>query len=496
MTNKYDWLLRKTPRSVDGIKLWPENPRLNPEEEYQTVIDFAEEMTLEDSDRKDFIALAKSIVEKGFIPADPVVLWQHDRTKKYYVAEGNRRVLALKLLRKPKTAPKSIRATIVKLSQRIDANSIYKIPVAIAPTFEDAEWYISQRNSMTSQKRWEAEQQRRWVMELYLKYNGNIDVIRSKIDLSEPELQKNIRILKLKELVKEVKEKLTRNEFKKAISMRFPITTFERFFTSSIVKEKWGIEFEEYEFKINSIYSSFLAAFAILIKRIILPIGTEGKIDSRSLGKLEDIKSILETLPQVLFKQEENGSSGSPEDENSNGRSNSENGEPKSDSSPDPNPEPEPKPKDDPNRNRLIHNSYSVLSDQYRLVDVFDELKEVPFRYPNSIAASIRIFLDLAVLNYIKTEDIEDDITMKYKCGLREITLKQRLEFIKQKNTNPKVENVLGKFLNPSNQFSLDVLNGYQHNADHHFIDKKHLNQFWDFLFPLFKMLVEVKENE
>src|SRR5690606_27830418 len=105
MSNKYDWLLKKTPRSVKAIRLWGRNPRLDPEGDYYTLNDFANEVTITDAEKREFIALAKSIAEKGFIPADPVVLWQNEDNGKYYVAEGNRRILAIKLLLDPKLAP-------------------------------------------------------------------------------------------------------------------------------------------------------------------------------------------------------------------------------------------------------------------------------------------------------------------------------------------------------------------------------------------------------
>jgi hypothetical protein len=41
---KYDWLNKKTPRSVDQLKLWPENPRLNPEESHLYLSDYAEDL--------------------------------------------------------------------------------------------------------------------------------------------------------------------------------------------------------------------------------------------------------------------------------------------------------------------------------------------------------------------------------------------------------------------------------------------------------------------
>ncbi|MCK4433017.1 MAG: ParB N-terminal domain-containing protein, partial [Methanomicrobia archaeon] len=138
---KNDWLIKKTPRSVDQLRLWPENPRLNPEEIQVSLRDYAEDFTYAKADRDNFIDLVKSIADDGFIHADPIVVWQNDENKKYYVAEGNRRLVALKLLREPNKAPKSIRTTLRKYSKKINKSDIEKIFVNVAPSFDDAEWY-------------------------------------------------------------------------------------------------------------------------------------------------------------------------------------------------------------------------------------------------------------------------------------------------------------------------------------------------------------------
>ena len=87
-----------------------------------------------------------------------------------------------------------------------------------------------------------------------------------------------------------------------------------------------------------------------------------------------------------------------------------------------------------------------------------------------------------------------DTVIKEYKLTLRDITLKKRLSFIKDKSSG-KIETIISQLLNSSNTYSLDVLNGYQHSTDHHFIEKKHLNKFWDFLFPLFQVLVVINEE-
>ncbi len=176
MGDKYEWLIKKTPRSVDQLRLWPENPRLNPEEIHLTLRDFVEDLTEDNADRIDFYALVNSIVVDGFVPADPIVVWKNLENDKFYVAEGNRRVIALKLLREPDKAPKSIRSFIRKASIKMNLTEIEKIPVNVAPTFEDAEWYINQRNSSSSlQRKWSRVQQQRWISTLYEKHNGDLE---------------------------------------------------------------------------------------------------------------------------------------------------------------------------------------------------------------------------------------------------------------------------------------------------------------------------------
>ena len=241
----------------------------------------------------------KSISENGFIPSDPIVVWKNTDNEKFYVAEGNRRVLALKLLRDPNKAPKSIRGLVRKYSTTIDKNLIKKVLVSIAPSFDDVEWYINQRNNASSlQKSWSRVQQQRWIASLYEKYNGDIDKILSITSMNKSDIEAYIRILKIKDFIKidDVKRCLTQEEYDKANSHRFPITILERFFGYSIVKERWNLEYNGTEIVIHSELSSFYKAFAELIKRILSD--GDDKIDTRI--KAEDATLIIDSLPPVI----------------------------------------------------------------------------------------------------------------------------------------------------------------------------------------------------
>jgi hypothetical protein len=513
MNNNYDWLVKKTPRSVDQLKLWPENPRLNPEETHLKLEEYAEDLTVDNAEKNDFFALVNSIVADGFVPADPVVVWKNEKDDKYYVAEGNRRVIALKLLREPKRAPKSIRSFIRKASSQIDIATIEKIPVNVAPSFEDAEWYINQRNSSsTLQRKWSRVQQQRWIVTLYQKHNGDLDRILSITKLTKSELEGIIRTLKIKDFVKLdiVKENLSNEEFELANSYRFPITVLERFFSFADVKEKWGLEYGGLNVNITSNKDSFYAAFTQLIKRIINK--EDDKINTRL--KKEDLKEVLASLPSVIFDSNEvNDDAGQGEEEgekeektndsqesknslDTSGGSLEEENEGISEEETQPD-----QPNDlinhlkgNPDRTKMVLDIYILNTDSYRLSGLFNEFKKISLSYKNTVSSSLRVFVDLTVFKYIETEGIEDDLKRQYQDSLRNISLKKRLEYIKTNKLSGKTKNIVSRLLDPSTQYSLDVLNGYIHSPDSHNLNKQFLNGFWDSLFPLFQELLDIKE--
>lgn len=486
MDEKYEWLEKKTPRSVDQLRLWNENPRLNPEEKHITLADFTEDLIADEYEKKHFFDLLKSIAVE-YIPADPIIVWKDEDTQKYYVAEGNRRVLALKLLNDPNKAPKSIRAYVRNLAK--DRTPIDKIKVNVAPSFDDAEWYICQRNSMsTLQQRWSRIQQQRWVESLYKKYGDDMTLLSSKSSMSQGELETAIRNLRLIDLIKtpEVKEALSEQQYKEATSYKFPITILERFFANKLVKEKWGVDFDGSEVKLKN-RAGFLAAYAELIKNIVDSHPTI-QIDTRTITT--NLENILDHLPKVDTTIADPYTANNKQEEIPV-NDHTETGE-------------EQKSKDkrfikgDPNRNKIILPIYEIHTSDYRIQGIFNELKSLSItKYKNAVAASIRIFLDLAILNWLQTEDLVKELQAQKQKNIKDITLHHRLDFVadKLKTKKPKANSIIVRLTNSENEFSLDVLNGYQHSKDTVYLDRQFLNRFWDFLFPLFEILLDIKET-
>lgn len=439
MENKYDWLNKRSIRSVDQLRLWSDNPRLKLDEKHQTISDFTEDLIADDADKKSFFDLLKSIAIE-FIPADPIIVWKDTKNSKFYVAEGNRRVLALKLLRDPDKAPKSIRAYVRALAKNVNQDSIEKILVNIAPTFEDAIWYINQRNSTSSlQRPWSRVQQQRWILDLYKKYSGDIDKISNLTKMTKSELESFIRILHLIDLVKskEIKDKLTEQEFKEATSSKFPITILERFFSNKLVKEQWGIEFEGTDLKLKN-RSSFFDAFSVLIKNIVSSDDSRIAIDTRTITS--NLEEILKKLPKVdLEEQDECIITRDTQEQESTIKTKT--------SVQNTN---KPIITNDPNRKQLIPPIYQLTSSDFRLNGLFNELKQLSQKYINVKAASLRIFLDLAVLNYIQSLGIEAKIKEMYKCNLRDVSLGRRLEYLKANNLTVNSKNIVAKLLDDS----------------------------------------------
>lgn len=480
-----DWFNKRYLRSIDNIRLWNENPRLNPDEKHISLADFVEDITEDDNDRRNFLDLVKSIATNGFIPAEPIVVWKDPDNKKYYVAEGNRRILALKLLREPARAPKKIRATIrnyAKQWERLD-----KIHVNIAPTLDNAEWYINQRNSTsTLQRKWSRLQQQRWVETLYVKYGEDYDLLSQKTNMTPSEIESFIRDIKLIGLVKEpeVKALLSPDEYKAATSHQFPMTVLERFFDTTRVRDEWGVKFEGATVKLDN-KKSFLTAFASLIKNIVSP-EPEIKIDTRTITT--NIDQILKVLPKVNKEESDPFSVDTkkkPEEET-----------PAPDTS-SPGKKKTIK-KGDPDRLHLVLPFYNLNNENFRLVHLFNELKELPTQKYISIAAvSVRVFLDLAVLEYITSEGLDAPICAKYSGALKTIELNKRLSFLADQPDfkGTALSTIIVRLTDAKNDFSLDVLNGYVHGKGTAYLNRNFLNRFWDFLFPLIQKLLDITET-
>lgn len=494
MDNK--WTTKRYLRSISNLHLWNENPRLDPTEVYLTTKDYVEGMFRNESGREDFINLARSIVENGFLSLDPIVIWKNEKGQ-YVVAEGNRRIAVVKLLLEPQKAPKSIRRAFISLSSKIDKNLFEKIPVCVAPSFEDCIWYINQRHEAKStQKRWGRENYMIWIASLYDRFGKDIKRVKSFTGATESEILKVICILRLKEkLCEDLVGRLTESEISKINSSQFPITTFERVVNNSSAKDFFNLNFESDRITIKAEYSSFLDAFAVFFHRLLLPNSDEMYIDSRSLNTSESINSVLGQLPkvnrsEVVEKVIDIFPFGNTSDDNCNKKTGSHHNE-QTDRNKN-NAE-----LNNPNRTHIIPKECNIVNTDFRLNELFKELKRLPVRnYANVACAALRVFLDISVRNYIRDNDWVDEIEHQTKNKeFEKIELHTRINFLCSKIQNKKAKDVCNRLANPQNDFSIATLNRYIHSNETYAIGQDFANRFWDSMYPLLKELAGISED-
>ena len=156
-----DWIETTVP--LGKLFLALNNPRHEPVETEQEAI---ERLCKEE----DVYPLAKDIVRYGLSPLERLALVPVDPKKRtngtYYVAEGNRRVCALKLLADPDLAPARLRKKFEKLSETWDT----PITSLTAPVFRDEQtvriWLDRTHSGPQGglgRKTWNSEQKQRFT---------------------------------------------------------------------------------------------------------------------------------------------------------------------------------------------------------------------------------------------------------------------------------------------------------------------------------------------
>lgn len=501
------WWENRVLRSVDNLKLWQENPRLDPSSRLVKVRDFVEELISDANDKQDFIELITSIANRGFESFDPIVVWQDENDKNFYVAEGNRRTMALKLLRDPEKAPMTIRKTIIKLSRLIDRDSIEKIRVCVSPSYEDARWYILQRHSNAShQVKWQRLQQQRFIITVYDSVGQDIDETVRITGFKRASIVEALRYVKIRDIAthQEVTKYLTVDEREQVYSHRISMTVLERWFGNSQVREAWHIEFSDVGVIINANLNDFYIAYAKFLKLMLNKNNDLGVIvNTRTIDS--HFQTIFDYLPEVRLKQDDvDVTTGAPQTDMTPVAPSEPNSGAISPPQPDEGTDPDQGSDDEgklrlkgnPNRRQLTDIYHEVKVRSYKIRALFEELQKLPLRkYPNVAAASIRIFLELSVDEFINASELQQEVARRSKKAYNDVTLKQKLVALRDGLIgDQEADKIIDTLLHNGNDFSLNTLNEYIHGTKSYKVEPQFLNRFWDMLLPLFSVFISMKE--
>ena len=145
----------------------------------------------------------------------------------------------------------------------------------------------------------------------------------------------------------------------------------------------------------------------------------------------------------------------------------------------------------------MVPSVFVLGINEVRIAALFGELKKLSVSsFANIAAAALRILLDLSVHSYLTRKGLTNQLIQAYKKDAGHITLSQRLDFLKKAYLSKESIGIISKLLEPKNDFSLDVLNGYMHSEKNAYVEPKFINRFFDFMFPLLKELDDITEIE
>jgi len=491
------WSQKRNIRSVAAMKLWDGNPRLEENEEYYTSPRQIIKEIFETAEAE-FINLLKSISEHGWLSFDTVVTCQNSKGE-IIVLEGNRRIAALKLFLNPKLAPRKKIGLVNKYASRVDLDSIRKIPVCIAPSFDDAMFFITSRHTTTPIDKWNHESQMRWLLTSLEHCHGKLDEAVAKTGASIADFNKAKRITQLTSYAKAISD-LTENE--RAIlnnPYKFPITTFMRVISFASGKDFLKIKNDDSDGSIlcSTTQAEFNNALAFVIREII-----SGEMNSRSISSDTMLKEYIKkkfgdetTWPKAIpteIRVEEWASS----------QSSSQNVQQQQDEDQKPDAR---KKINQPEKSVMsqpwkIPSNIILHSDNERLLAIFNELRLINYSTrPNSFAVLLRVFLDLATADYIESiDDLKTKLQKKAKGDFKKLSsLSYRIDFLKSDSGiafSEEVKRSIEKFLNYKNITSLDTLNFYVH-SDFMIPTKDDLKNQWNFVLNFTRYILQYEEK-
>lgn len=142
----------------------PDNPRI------PLSVDASDEQEVLDWMLSDagLIELMGSIAEKGYFPAEALLVMPNPEGSGYLVLEGNRRLAAVRLLTDPSRAPRRKRA-VAETAARSNSADLEALPCAIFQARREVLDYLGYRH-ITGIKQWEPSAKARYLDELYVEH--------------------------------------------------------------------------------------------------------------------------------------------------------------------------------------------------------------------------------------------------------------------------------------------------------------------------------------
>ncbi|MBI5504845.1 MAG: hypothetical protein HY899_08570 [Deltaproteobacteria bacterium] len=466
-------------RSVASLHLDAKNPRLGRETSARAPREIIQYLFEHDK----AMEVAKSIAARGYFPNEPLLaIKENDR---FVVVEGNRRLAALKGLRAPGLLEGPFQRQLERLSRQIEVPSeIASVPVTVAPSRRATDRQIAGRHIGTPVLAWQAENRASFILDKLSEGYTN-EQLQDQLGFSLADIQSARQTRAIAEMARsldlpeEVKAKLENPRAKL-------FTTIERVFDSSVGRDCLMVEpHPEHGIRGTTTKAEFLRGFTKLVMDVAL-----GRQSSRTLNTSEDIRDYFRSWKSDEHPAKKRGSF-VPADIIQDRSVTASRSKPKPSA---------PKRSKQPS-NTVLPRDFRVRFGNDRLRDIRRELVRLKREeFPNAGAVLLRVFFELAVLDYLQRtgelpaiiERIEKKESRTLPFGVP--TMKQLVPEIKRiakaKLTNASAT-IVEKAIryDPSAPFTISELHGFVHQPD--LPSARDILQFWKRTEPLFRLMLE-----
>lgn len=226
---QYEWDSKDI--RVEDLMLDPNNIRLEIEDGTQ------DEIINDLFMNEDAMQILENIRENGYFPDEPPVVVL--KNGKYFVLEGNRRVVSLKAMISPKIAPikyiDKIRKTMIGITP------IKKIEVRVARSRRDADLYLAAKHTKTTIKPWTALRRAYFY---YAQKEKGQTIEKMMERYKGVDIPKYIKMHEMHHIAMSLRFIPDDTRRKVSNKRTFEITTLERFYNDKYVQDWMNIEFD------------------------------------------------------------------------------------------------------------------------------------------------------------------------------------------------------------------------------------------------------------
>lgn len=454
---------------LSSLFLDSNNPRLSSPQESQS--ESIRALIIAPKQKQKLINLAEDIVEYGLNPSESLIVMPLDNKNQYVVLEGNRRLVAIKLLENPSTYKgyfsERTQAKLQSLSHKYHKSPIQMMPCVVVKDRDEGRHWIEVRH--------EGQQEGVGIVGWGSKEKARFRQVygQEQIHLQVLDFLHNQGLISNEEI------------------NSVPITSIKRLIEDPDIVKRLGYSIKDGKFLPGDNNKNL----ALVLRQIAVDFSTRQKKVKDIYHKLDRKKYLDELLHRLGLQEISDGESQSTEGDKPQNTTSTDSDNSTQQTEGDENKKTTSK-KTSQNKKRptLIPPDITIKINHQRINDIYIELRSLKLEeFPNAVAVLFRVFLELSVDTFIPkypevfTRDPQD---IKYGLGIKITDIANYLE------TTGKISRQLARTIRHYTQpdtilvSSITTFHQYVHNSS--FNPSAHdLRVAWDNLQPFIMTIWE-----